>query len=214
MKHEDSPELVSPHQQAKNLFATFLLGSALMFSPAKTLGYESSDYASETVTSAVQNLRSAAGDVERSFGVFEDIAAIITEGKGVGGSLSYTGVKLERGYIADEDTTIYNPGLSLLTESEKERLVDEIVKNRKVGIEKKAWSENNEFAFDFLKQKLDPLHMYELRGYLGILPFYGAAVYLGTFFVQQNFRSVFPAAYIIGAVAVFGPIAVLVAFGP
>jgi hypothetical protein len=28
------------------------------------------------------------------------------------------GVQLDRGYIADEDTAIYNPGLTLLTESD------------------------------------------------------------------------------------------------
>eukprot|EP00568_Trieres_chinensis_P006173 CAMPEP_0183307690 /NCGR_PEP_ID=MMETSP0160_2-20130417/18729_1 /TAXON_ID=2839 ORGANISM="Odontella Sinensis, Strain Grunow 1884" /NCGR_SAMPLE_ID=MMETSP0160_2 /ASSEMBLY_ACC=CAM_ASM_000250 /LENGTH=283 /DNA_ID=CAMNT_0025471331 /DNA_START=53 /DNA_END=904 /DNA_ORIENTATION=+ len=212
-ENEDEVNVVPKFNHAKRALATVLLGVSLTMSPLSAPAYESADYASETVTDAVQNLNNAAGNVEQSFSAYEDIAAIITEGKGVGGSLSYTGVKLERGYVADEDTTIYNPGLSLLTESEKERLVDAIVKNRKVGLQKNSWSENNQFAFDFLKQKLDPLHMYELRGYLGILPFYGAAVYLATLFVQQNIRSLFPAAYIIGAVAVFGPIAALIAFG-
>jgi hypothetical protein len=124
------------------------------------------------------------------------------------------GVQLERGYIADEDTTIYNPGLTLLTESEKDRLVEALVKNRKAGISTNAWSNDNELGFSELKSKLDPLFMYELRGYLKILPFYGAAVYLATFFVQQNLRDSFPVAYIVGVVAVFGPIAGLIAAGP
>ena len=95
------------------------------------------------------------------------------------------GVKLNQGYVADEDTTIYNPGLTLLTSSEKERLVSAIIENRKIGLSANHWPENNEYAFDFLKQKLDPLHMYELQGYLGILPFYGAVVYLVGLWAQQ-----------------------------
>lgn len=102
------------------------------------------------------------------------------------------GAKLNGAVIVDEDTAIYNPGLSLLTASEKERLVDAIIENRKVGLSTQRWSENNEYAFDFLKQKLDPLHMHELAGYLGILPFYGALLYLGALFVQQNARGIFP----------------------
>ena len=76
------------------------------------------------------------------------------------------GVTLERGYVADEDTTIYNPGLSLLTESEKNSLVNAIIENRKGNIASNSWSQDNEYAFDFLKTRLDPLHMYELKGYL------------------------------------------------
>lgn len=97
--------------------------------------------------------------------------------------------------VADEDTAIYNPGLSLLTNSEKERLVSAIVDNRKAGLSvagNKGWSENNEYAFDFLKSKLDPLHMYEIQGYLKIVPFWGAALYLAAIFVQKNARGVFP----------------------
>ena len=68
---------------------------------------------------------------------------------------SQDGVKLNEGFVADEDTTIYNPGLTLLTSSEKERLVNAIVDNRQIGLSTQHWSENNEYAFDFLKQKLD-----------------------------------------------------------
>lgn len=185
----------------------------LAFSPLSTHAYDSSDYASETVTTAVQGLKSSSGDLDKSFSVFEDIAAIIAEGRGVGGSVSYTGVNLERGFISDEDTTIYNPGLSLLTESEKERIVDALVDNRNVGLQKSSWSENNEAAFNQLKQNLDPLHIHELKGYLGILPYYGAVIYLAVLFVQQNIRSIFPTAYVVGVVAIFGPALALIAFG-
>jgi len=34
--------------------------------------------------------------------------------------------------------------------------------------------------------------MHELEGYLGILPFYGAALYLVALFVQKNARGIFP----------------------
>lgn len=123
------------------------------------------------------------------------------------------GVKLQRGYVSDEDTTIYNPGLSLLTESEKETIVNAVIQNRRENISKNTWSTDNEFAFDFLKTKLDPLHMVELKGYLGILPFYGAGVYLVALAVQQFARDLFAPAYIVAAVAVFLPILVLVAKG-
>lgn len=200
--------------------ASFALAAALLAAPVLSptmpaYAYEEKDYASETVTIAVQAMKDANGDSDLTLKAFENVAQIITEGKGVGGSLNYSGVKLERGFVSDEDTAIYNPGLTLLTESEKERLVQAVVDNRKAGLATKdQWSENNEYAFDFLKQKLDPLHMYELRGYLGILPFYAAAVYLGAFFMQQNSRSIFPAVYAACALAVFGPIIVLVAAGP
>ncbi|KAL7517943.1 hypothetical protein ACHAWX_002816 [Stephanocyclus meneghinianus] len=182
--------------------------------PATSNAYEESDYASDTVTNVVSQLKERAGDVDGTFATLEEVAKVITEGKGVGGSLSYDGIKLNDGYVADEDTSIYNPGLTLLTSSEKERLVSAIIENRKIGLSSNQWSENNEYAFDFLKQKLDPLHMYELEGYLGILPFYGAVLYLVALFAQQNARGVFPLVYGACALAVFGPMIFLVANGP
>jgi len=197
---------------------TATLALALTTNPLSSqpaFAYEETDYASETVTNVVAQLKSTAGDVDGTFSTLDDIAKIITEGKGVGGTLTYNGVKLNEGIaIADEDTTIYNPGLTLLTSSEKERLVSAIIDNRKAGLSTQNWSENNEYAFDFLKQKLDPLHMHELEGYLGILPFYGAALYLVALFVQKNARGVFPIAYGLCALGIFGPVFVLVATGP
>ncbi len=121
-------------------------------------------------------------------------------------------MKLDRGFVADEDTAIYNPGLSLLTESEKERLVDAIIDSRKVMMDAGKWNQDNQFGYEFLKGNLDPLHMTELKGYLGILPFYGALVYLGVFGVQLLARDAFSIAYIISALAVFAPIFVLLLF--
>jgi hypothetical protein len=121
---------------------------------------------------------------------------------------------LERGFVSDEDTSLYNPGLTLLTESEKERLVEAIIENRKAGLSAGQWSENNEFAYEFLKGRLDPLHMYELSGFLGFVPVYGAILYLVVLAIQQNIRSLFTTAYIAAVVAFFGPILGLAAAGP
>mmetsp|Transcript_596 Transcript_596/g.962 ORF Transcript_596/g.962 Transcript_596/m.962 type:complete len:267 (+) Transcript_596:130-930(+) len=199
---------------ALSIFATLSTTPLLLPNTNNANAYEESDYASETVTTVVQRLKSSTGSIDDTFLALEDVAKIITEGKGVGGQLTYDGVKLNEGYVADEDTTIYNPGLSLLTESEKERLTDAIIQNRKVSLSSNQWNENNEYAFSFLKQKLDPLHMYELGGYLKILPFWGAALYLGALFVQQNSRGIFPLVYGLCALGVFGPVIVLVASGP
>ena len=61
---------------------------------------------------------------------------------------------------------------------------------------------------------MDPLHMHELGGYLGILPYYGAILYLAALYVQKNARDVFPLAYGLCALGVFGPALVLVMSGP
>jgi hypothetical protein len=70
------------------LLATALVGLVLA-SPLPAQAYDPSDYASETVTEAVKSLKDASGDTETTFKVYEGIAAIITEGKGVGGSINY-----------------------------------------------------------------------------------------------------------------------------
>lgn len=128
--------------------------------------------------------------------------------------ISTEGVQLNRGYVADEDTAIYNPGLTLLTESEKERIVEAVINARKTGVAANTWTSDNQVGYEFLKEKLDPLRMVELRGYLGVLPFYGAAVYLGVLAVQQNARGIFQPAYLVGAGLVFLPAIALVALGP
>jgi hypothetical protein len=124
------------------------------------------------------------------------------------------GVQLDRGYIADEDTAIYNPGLTLLTESEKERLTEAVIQSRKAGLQSNTWTENNQVAYEFLKTQLDPLHMTELRGYLSIVPVYGAILYVVVLAVQQLARDLFPAAYLIAAAAIFLPVVALIVLGP
>lgn len=78
---------------------------------------------------------------------------------------------------------------------------------------KKTWSSDNEIAFDYLKTKLDPLHMVELKGYLGILPIYGAVVYLVAIAVQQIARDLFAPGYVISVVALFLPALILIIKG-
>ena len=207
-----------PTMQLKQWAGAASLGAALMLttmSPTTSaFAYDASDYASETVQSTIKALKDTAGNAEETYKVYEEMNSIITEGKGVGGAINYKGVQLDRGYVADEDTSIYNPGLTLLTESEKERLVEAIVANRKLALQKGDWPELNQSAFEFLREKLDPFHVAELRGYLQILPFYAAAVYLAVLAVQQFVRDFFPAAYIVGVVAIFAPALFLVALGP
>jgi len=193
------------------LLSCYIVFNSPLFS-APAFAFE--DYASDTVAAAVQNLNDAVGDKDKSFLALKNVAEIITDGKGVGGSLSYSGVQLERGLVADEDTSIYNPGLTLLSESEKQSLVDAVIQNRKSNMLQNSWSEDNQRGYAFLKQNLDPFHTVELKGYLKILPYYGAAVYLVTLFVQQNARQLFTAAYIAGVVAIFAPVIVLISNGP
>ncbi len=76
----------------QNVVTSAIIASTLALSPLApppAIAYEDSDYASETVTAAVDALRNSGSDAAGTFKVFEDIAAIITEGKGVGGSINY-----------------------------------------------------------------------------------------------------------------------------
>ena len=89
-----------------------------------------------------------------------------------------------------------------------------MINARKDGLAKGQWSENNEFAFEFLREKLDPYHMTELSGYLKFVPFYAGGLYLGLLGVQQLFRGAFQVAYLVGVAAFFLPIVALIAAGP
>ena len=100
-----------------------------------------------------------------------------------------------------------------MTETEKSSLVTAIIQNRKGNIAAKTWSEDNEYAYDFLKTNLDPLHMVELAPYLKALPFLGGALYLVALAVQQFARGLFEVAYIVSALVIFIPIIGLIAAG-
>eukprot|EP00560_Eucampia_antarctica_P002657 CAMPEP_0197832728 /NCGR_PEP_ID=MMETSP1437-20131217/15855_1 /TAXON_ID=49252 ORGANISM="Eucampia antarctica, Strain CCMP1452" /NCGR_SAMPLE_ID=MMETSP1437 /ASSEMBLY_ACC=CAM_ASM_001096 /LENGTH=277 /DNA_ID=CAMNT_0043436267 /DNA_START=84 /DNA_END=917 /DNA_ORIENTATION=+ len=220
MGHNDSQEDNRMLNGSMKAVSSLAVAMALTISTSfgnTANAYDDYEDATETISTVVSNLKSAAkaGDATATLTEFENIAAIITEGKGVGGSISNYGVKLNRGFVADEDTAIYNPGLSLLTESEKDSIISAIVDTRKTLVAKGggAWNTDNQYGYDFLKEKLDPLHMVELRGYLGVLPIYGAILYIGAFAVQQFAREAFPAAYIGSVVAIFLPIFVLVLIG-
>lgn len=203
-------------QSAAKIAATASLCALLSTTaaPLPAQAYNPDDFASDTVKNTIQLLQSAKGDADATSRAYETLGEIIAEGAGVGGAINYKGVQLERGYVADEDTTIYNPGLTLLTESEKERLLAAVIENRQAGLSSKVWNEQLDLGFSELKMRLDPLHMNELKGYLSIFPFYAAAVYVAVLGVQQFVRGLFPAAYLVGVAAVFGPVLALVASGP
>ena len=83
---------LSCNDDSKPLLSTLTALSILtlpLASSSVANAYEENDYASETVTNVVSALKSNAGDVEGTFATLEEVAKIITEGKGVGGSLSY-----------------------------------------------------------------------------------------------------------------------------
>jgi hypothetical protein len=186
-------------------FSTFTVASA----------YDTTDYASETIQNVLQRLKDNYGNVEGTVATYEDIVAIITEGKGVGGSINYQGVQLDRGYVSDEDTAIYNPGLTLLTESEKQRIVSALVqsKNRNQQNEN-TWNIDAQAGFDYIREKLDPFHTYELKGYLTFVPYYIAVLYVGVLAIQQFARDWFAPAYIVGVFALVAPALVLILIGP
>lgn len=208
----ESSKGVEHESSARKFLASIALVGALALAPLPNTSpaYAYDDYAGDTVESAIKSLKDSAGNEKDTFQAYEFIAEIIAEGKGVGGSVDYKGVTLDRGYIADEDTSIYNPGLTLLTEGEKDKLVESLMQSRKVGIEKKQWSEKTQSAYSYLKYQLDPLHMTELRGYLKVAPFLIGVLYLGVLAVQQNARDLFPVAYIAAVVVVAAPAAILV----
>jgi hypothetical protein len=181
------------------------------------------DSASTTITQVISALQSST-DAKSTYTILEEISKIITEGKGIGGTLTYnSGIRLGDGVqITDEDTTIYNPGLTLLTASEKEHLVSAMIHNRHTGLSILpptdggigGWSTENESAFQYIKGLLDPLHMHELSGYLSILPYWGGLLYLVAIFVQKNIRDVFPLVYGLCAAGIFVPILILIVSGP
>lgn len=74
--------------------STLALTAAFTLSATTTALAESLDYeqpmAEDTIDVVLQSLKDATGDAAKSFKVFETINDIITEGKGVGGSLSYS----------------------------------------------------------------------------------------------------------------------------
>lgn len=72
-----------------SLAFTLAIASTTTTSPLPANAYEESDYASETVTNVVSQLKSNAGNVDGTFTTLEEVAKIITEGKGVGGTLTY-----------------------------------------------------------------------------------------------------------------------------
>jgi hypothetical protein len=82
-------------QNNKILPCLMLIGTILTGTIDKTSIHDAafaygSDYVGETVVNAVKNLKEARGDELASFKALENIGDIITEGKGIGGSISYS----------------------------------------------------------------------------------------------------------------------------
>jgi SNF family Na+-dependent transporter len=75
-------------KKSNHIVASIALISTLITTP--TLAFDPSDYASETVTQVITELRNSQGKTADTFKAFEDVAAIITEGKGVGGAINYS----------------------------------------------------------------------------------------------------------------------------
>lgn len=93
--------------------------------------------------------------------------------------------------------------------------MEAIIQARAAGISANQWNQDNQLGFEFLREKLDPLHVHELRGYLSVFPVLTAIVYLAVLAVQQlTPRSFFPIAYFVGVAMVLGPAALLIATGP
>jgi len=192
------------------LAATVVLASWSLSPAVASADYDKVATPSVVDTTTLQDVvrqLDQASTVQEAYDAYKSVSEVITEGKGVGGEVNYRGIQLDRGYVADEDTSVYNPGLTLLTESEKELLVDRVIEARHrvvVGSGGKnsdkvleEWNASKaQDAFQYLKDKLDPLFVVELKPYLKIFPIWGAAVYLAVLAVQQSARELFPIAYL------------------
>lgn len=89
----DDHEGINKHVKNKGIsmaslsLATLVSLSAMTTTPLTVQAYDDYDDV-DTVETTIQALKDATGSVDASFKVFESINEIITEGKGVGGSLS------------------------------------------------------------------------------------------------------------------------------
>jgi hypothetical protein len=90
---------VTSKQSSSTMFASLSLAIALTVATATTAitttpqaayAYIPSDYASDTVQTVIQDLKKASGNGDETFKVYESIAGIITEGKGVGGMVNFS----------------------------------------------------------------------------------------------------------------------------
>ena len=91
------------------------MAATLLTTTTPAIAYETTDYASDTVKQVIESLKRTAGNTDDTFHCFEDIAAIITEGKGVGGAINYrkcteVGEERER----ERDRLDYSLGVSLV----------------------------------------------------------------------------------------------------
>lgn len=74
---------------AKKAFGALAIATALTLTTSPAPPAFADDFAGDTVTEMVKTIKTTAGDQEKTFAAFEELAAIITEGKGIGGDVSY-----------------------------------------------------------------------------------------------------------------------------
>mmetsp|Transcript_2776 Transcript_2776/g.5775 ORF Transcript_2776/g.5775 Transcript_2776/m.5775 type:complete len:237 (+) Transcript_2776:22-732(+) len=157
----------------------------------------------DAVSSSVSALRSTAGKPKESLGAMREVYEIITEGKGL------PGMEGRSGLVSEDDTSVYNPGLSILSQYEKSEILGALSDNRDGGLSARTWTTEEDDQYKFIRGKLDPLRMTQLAGYLGVMPVVGAVAYVGAIAVQQLARPLFTVAYIVAAAVTFGPIVYL-----
>ena len=89
-----SPQKTQHYNAAKQTTLAVSLALAMAASTLTPVqpanAYIPSDYATETVQTAIQDLKAARGNSDDTFKIYESIAGIITEGKGVGGQINYS----------------------------------------------------------------------------------------------------------------------------
>ena len=138
---------------------------------------------------------------------------IIAKGEGIGGDVSFSGSNLNlRGVeVSGEDTSIYNPGLTLMSQDEKDYIVKGLHKVKSSPLKLNSDSQG---SLNYLIGLLDPLHTYELSSYLARLPITTAASYFLSLAVIFFARDVFPYAYVaIVLVGVMAPALFAIVFG-
>lgn len=90
--HDDKATGRNPNHLVASFALATTIAAMLLFPITHTFtanAFDDTDYASETVTTTVKMIDNAAGNADQSFAAFEDVAKIITEGRGVGGNLNY-----------------------------------------------------------------------------------------------------------------------------
>ncbi|GMI43585.1 hypothetical protein TeGR_g6631, partial [Tetraparma gracilis] len=143
---------------------------------------------------------------------FESLGSLISSGADVGGSVSFLsnpGMSSVSSFDTGEDSSIYNPGLSLLSDDEKQALVASLRSLHNNPLLDKPLETDRAYLLSLL----DPLRLSSLAPYLHVLPLAAAGAYSLALAAMVFAREVFPALYVgIAAAALVLPIGVLLVF--